>query len=98
MEFVDKLMTFTQRQSDYRLGLYRLDLAVLSLLLETGLVAPEKAIERFQLFLDQWTPEEQAGPKGSALKGAIDFVRIHSDPDHQPPTPKFDVILGGRRD
>jgi|SRR4051812_30513088 hypothetical protein len=98
MEMLDKLLAFAQSHNDHRLGLYRLDLAVLSLLLETGLVSPEKAIERFELFLNQWSEEEREGPKGSALRGAIHFVKTHTIDSTPTPPPKFGIIPGGRRD
>ena len=100
MEAIPKLIeAYTRAQGDYRVSLFRLDLAVLSLLLETGLVAPQQAIERFELFLHAMTPEEQDGPKGSAFKGAIQFVRDNTRPATGPGTPApFSVIPGGKLD
>ncbi len=89
---------YTKLQGDYRVSLFRLDLAVLSLLLETGLVTPEKAIERFELFLNGMTQEEQEGAKGSAFKGAIQFVRDNSHPPEGPNRERFGVIPGGKLD
>jgi len=100
MDTIPKLIeAYTRAQGDYRISLFRLDLAILSLLLESGLVAPEKAIERFELFLSGLTPEEQDGPKGSAFKGAIQFVRDNTKSPADPtrPTP-FNVIPGGKLD
>jgi hypothetical protein len=99
METIPRLIeAYTRAQGDYRISLYRLDLAILSLLLESGLVAPEKAIERFELFLGGLTPEEQNGPKGSAFKGAIQFVRDNIKPATDPKGPSFGVIPGGKLD
>lgn len=99
METIPKLIeAYTRTQGDYRISLYRLDLAILSLLLESGLVSSDKAIERFELFLSGMTKEEQDGPKGSAFKGAIQFVRDNTKPaDPTRPTP-FNVIPGGKLD
>lgn len=101
METIPKLIeAYTKMQGDYRLSLFRLDLAILSLLLETGLVSPEKAIERFELFLSGMTKEEQESAKGSAFKGAIQFVRDNSQPPNggADPAPRFGVIPGGKID
>lgn len=100
LESIPKLIeAYTRAQGDYRVSLFRLDLAILSLLLESGLVAPQKAIERFELFLSGLTAEEQAGPKGSAFKGAIQFVRDNTKPATDPSRPTtFDVIPGGKLD
>ena len=100
METIPKLIeAYTRAQGDYRVSLFRLDLAILSLLLESGLVTPKQAIDRFELFLKDMPPEEQNGPKGSAFQGAIKFVRDNTrpatDPDKPPP---FNVIPGGRLD
>ena len=98
MDTIQKLIeAYTRAQADYRISMFRLDLAMLSLMMDSGMVTPEKAIERFELFLHNMTPEEQDGPKGSAFKGAIQFVR-----DNMPPAgggrPSFDVIAGGKID
>lgn len=100
LDSIPKLIeAYTRAQGDYRVSMFRLDLAILSLLLETGLVAPEKAIERFELFLSGLTPEEQEGPKGSAFKGAIQFVRDNTKPVTDPNrATTFDVIPGGKLD
>lgn len=99
METIPKLIeAYTRAQGDYRISLFRLDLAILSLLLESGLVAPEKAIERFELFLNAMSQEEQEGPKGSAFKGAIQFVRDNTKPVTDPKGPSFGVIPGGKLD
>ena len=90
---------YTRAQGDYRVSLFRLDLAILSLLLETGLVTPKQAIERFELFLKDMPKEEQDGPKGSAFHGAIQFVRDNTGPATDPnKPPPFDVIPGGKID
>lgn len=98
MDTIPRLIeAYTKMQGDYRLSLFRLDLAILSLLLETGLVAPEKAIERFELFLSGMTKEEQESAKGSAFKGAIQFVRDNSHPPSPgSDRPQFGVIPGGK--
>lgn len=99
MDTIQKLIeAYTRQQADYRISMYRLDLAILSLLLESGLVAPEKAIERFELFLSDMTPEEQNGAKGSAFKGAIQFIRDNSKPAGDPSRPNFNIIPGGKLD
>ncbi|HTP85089.1 MAG TPA: hypothetical protein VMQ11_19205 [Alphaproteobacteria bacterium] len=99
METIPKLIeAYTRTQADYRISMFRLDLAILSLLLESGLVAPEKAIERFELFLNAMSKEEQDGPKGSAFKGAIQFVRDNTKPPSDPKGPAFGVIPGGKLD
>jgi hypothetical protein len=102
LDSIPKLIdAYTRQQGDYRISLFRLDLAILSLLLETGLVSSEKAIERLELFLSGLTPEEQEGAKGSAFKGAIQFVRDNTHPvtptDPKGPAP-FNVIPGGKLD
>ena len=99
METIPKLIeAYTRAQGDYRISLFRLDLAILSLLLESGLVAPDKAVERFELFLNSMSKEEQDGPKGSAFKGAIQFVRDNTKPTSDPGRPQFGVIPGGKMD
>lgn len=99
MDIIQKLVeAYTKQQADYRISMYRLDLAILSLLLETGLVTPEHAIKRFELFLSDMTPEEQNGAKGSAFKGAIQFVRDNTKPPGDPNRPTFDIIPGGKLD
>jgi hypothetical protein len=99
METIPKLIeAYTRTQADYRISMFRLDLAILSLLLETGLVAPDKAVERFELFLGAMSKEEQEGPKGSAFKGAIQFVRDNTKPATDPKAPSFGVIPGGKLD
>jgi len=98
MDTIQKLIeAYTRAQADYRISMFRLDLAILSLLIESGTVAPDKAIERFELFLHNMTPEEQEGPKGSAFKGAIQFVRDNVQPAGGA-RPNFDVIAGGKID
>ncbi len=99
MDTIQKLIqAYTKAQADYRISMYRLDLAILSLMIDAGMVTPEKAVERFELFLHDMTPEEQEGPKGSAFKGAIQFVRDNTRPAGEPGRPTFDVIPGGRLD
>ena len=99
METIPKLIeAYTRAQGDYRISLFRLDLAILSLLLETGLVAPQQAIDRFELFLSGMSQEEQDGPRGSAFKGAIQFVRDNTKPTTDPGRPQFGVIPGGKLD
>ena len=98
MDTIQKLIeAYTRAQADYRISMFRLDLAVLSLMMDSGMVTPEKAIERFELFLHNMTPEEQEGPKGSAFKGAIQFVRDNM-PSPGGGRPSFDVIAGGKID
>ncbi len=97
MDTIQKLIeAYTKQLADYRISMYRLDLAILSLLIETGLVAPDHAIKRFELFLSDMTPEEQNGAKGAAFKGAIQFLRDNSKPPGERPT--FDIIPGGKLD
>lgn len=99
METIPKLIeAYTRAQADYRISMYRLDLAMLSLMIEGGLVTPDQAIARFELFLHDMTKEEQDGPKGSAFKGAIQFVRDNVQPTNDPNRPKFSIIPGGRVD
>jgi len=98
MDTIQKLIeAYTRAQADYRISMFRLDLAVLSLMMDSGMVTAEKAIERFELFLHNMTPEEQEGPKGSAFKGAIQFVRDNT-PSAGGARPSFDVIAGGKID
>ncbi len=97
MDTINKLIeAYTRAQADYRIGMYRLDLAILSLLLESRVVSPEKTIERLELFLHDMTPEEQNGPKGSAFQGAIKFIRDNTGPVTDPDKPSFHVIPGGK--
>jgi hypothetical protein len=103
METIPKLIeAYTRAQGDYRVSLFRLDLAILSLLLESGLVTPQQAIDRFELFLGDMPQEEQDGPKGSAFHGAIKFVRDNTRPATDPGAtdpdspPRFNVIPGGK--
>jgi hypothetical protein len=99
MENIPRLIeAYTKAQADYRVGMYQLDLAMLSLMIEAGTCTSEQAIARFELFLGAMSPEEQEGPKGSAFKGAIQFVRDHLMPRGESGKPSFSVVPGGRGD